>query len=115
MQARPDVAAILEFWRERTSILEFEAGNTRISAEVIARRETSVHFGFDCIAIVQAERQRLETGRQIRRQDDDSGWSLTVSVSTTVWLAYRFRRFDPHYRRCFFRIPTNRRVANTLV
>lgn len=46
-------------------MLEFEAGNNRISAEVIARRETSVHFGFDCIAIVQAERQRLELVRQL--------------------------------------------------
>lgn len=62
---QPDVAAVLEFWRERTAILEFEAGNSRTSAEIIARLETSKHFGCDCIAIVQTERKRLETIRQL--------------------------------------------------
>ena len=60
---QPDVAAILEFWNERAAILEFDAGRNRISAEVIARQETSNHFGFSCIAIVQAERQRLTASR----------------------------------------------------
>ena len=60
-----DKTAILEFWRERTAILEFDAGLPRTNAEVIARRETSLHFGFDCIAIIQAERKRLEAVRQL--------------------------------------------------
>ena len=61
----PDETDVLEFWRERSAILECEAGNTRMQAEVIARRETSLHFGFCCIAIVQRERQRLEVVRQL--------------------------------------------------
>ena len=62
---KPDEKAIVEFWRERCGILQTEAGNSRTSAEVIARLETSLHFGFCCIAIVQAERKRLETIRQL--------------------------------------------------
>lgn len=61
----PDETAILEVWRERSAILECEAGLPRISAEVIARQETSKHFGFCCIAIVQAELQRLVAVRQL--------------------------------------------------
>lgn len=41
-----DKTAVLEFWRERTAILEFDSGNSRTSAEIIARRETSLHFGY---------------------------------------------------------------------
>ena len=40
---QPDKATILEFWHDRSAILELEAGNTRM----------------------QAERQRLEKVRQL--------------------------------------------------
>ena len=58
-------AKITEFWRERCANIESQLRLPRISAEVIARREASLHFGFCCIAIIQAERQRLETVRQL--------------------------------------------------
>ena len=43
----------------------FEAGIPRTSAEMIGRRETSVHFGCDCVVIIHEERKRLAVVQQL--------------------------------------------------
>lgn len=54
-----DELAILEFWNERSAILEFDAGMSRPSAELAARHQTSQYFGFNCFDVILKERTRL--------------------------------------------------------
>ena len=55
----PTSEDIIEFWHERAAILEFDAGFSRYSAEMTARRQTSAYFGFECFEVILAERTRL--------------------------------------------------------
>lgn len=51
--------AIIEFWHERSAILEFDTGMSRPNAEMTARHQTSQHFGFNCFEVILKERTRL--------------------------------------------------------
>jgi len=50
---------ILEWWNERAGIIQYDAEFPRDQSEIIARSQTSKHFGFDCFAVIQTERQRM--------------------------------------------------------
>jgi len=50
---------ILEFWNERAAIIQHDGGFPRDQSEIIARYQTSRHFGFDCVGIIQTERRRM--------------------------------------------------------
>jgi len=50
---------IIEFWTERAAIIQYDGGFPQDQAEIIARSQTSKHFGFDCVGIIQQERQRM--------------------------------------------------------
>jgi len=63
----PKPEDVLEFWNERAAIHEHYGKYTRDQAEIIARSQTSRHFGFDCLAIVQAERLRMAEAAKARK------------------------------------------------
>jgi len=55
----PTTEHILEYWNERAAITQYDGEFPRDQSEIIARSQTTKHFGFDCFAVIQTERQRM--------------------------------------------------------
>ena len=109
----PDNDAILEFWLERSAVIETEARISRHSAESIAHNATFVHFGSDGYDVILAERTRLAR-IAIRKEygsltEDERAYfiehakALTPSLRARGWAGdsagfFRLLRSDPNFQ-----------------